>query len=109
RAGKCRFAAEGSEVRKLEQRTDVEVRKLKPGLGLVIAIQRRLSMHGEFGGVQPRGHVVCESAVGGVRNQIQTADRLTAEGQIAESGIGFPTAGRRTSPIRVQRTPACRR
>ena len=46
-------------------------------------------MHGEFGAVQTRGEVVGEGAIGGVGNEFEGADRLSAQGQVTECGIGL--------------------
>ena len=69
-AGQCRLAAEGGDVGKLEKRVDVESGEFEAGLGLIVRFERRETMHGQLGGIQPRGHVVREGMVGGVRDEL---------------------------------------
>ena len=48
----------------------------------VVAAERRLAVHGELGAVEARGHVVVEGAVGGVGNELEIADWLSAKRKV---------------------------
>jgi hypothetical protein len=65
------------------------LRKYQPGLGDIVAAERRLAVQGEPGGVQPGGYVVSGDAAGGVRGHPQRAQRLTVHSEAGQRGLNL--------------------
>ena len=91
RAGQRGLAVEALHMGQLEQRADVEAGKIEFGLGGIVASQLGLAVRLEVGRLQPGCQVVGDGVVGGVRLQLQLAQRFPVDCEAGQDCVHLKT------------------